>query len=235
VAVAQAHKFAGLDTPTAAAAVRETMRGIRRTLGVSQTQKTPLMSDSLRAIGQLLPDDLMGARDRALLFVGFGGAFRRAELVALDADNVCFTDDGLVITLEKSKTDQESHGRTVGIPFGSFPLTCPVRALKNWLKLSGIKEGPLFRSIGRWDQVGSSRLSDKMVANIVKKRVAAIGFDPTRFAGHSLRSGFASSAAKAGRSERSIMRQTGHRSTTMVRRYIRDASLFSDNPVAGLL
>jgi integrase len=190
---------------------------------------------NLRAMVGELGDDLLDTRNLALLLLGFAGAFRRSELVGLNVKDVEFTCDGLIITVERSKTDQEGRGSKIGIPYGGSPLTCPVRALRSWLTAANISEGPVFRGVGRWNQVGRRRLNDRAVARVVKKYTSLIGLDSSRYSGHSLRSGFATSAAKAGKSERSIMNQTGHRSVAMVRRYIRQGSLFNDNAAAGLL
>ncbi len=179
-----------------------------------------------------LPNSLLGVRDRALLLVGFSGAFRRSELVALDVADVAVTRDGLVVTIRRSKTDQEGEGRKIGIPYGSNPATCPVRALQDWLAQCGFTEGPLYRPIDRFGKVASMRLSAAAVADIVKRYAAAVGLKASDFAGHSLRSGLATSAAMGGASERSIMAQTRHRSVATVRRYIRDGSLFRENAVA---
>ncbi len=141
------------------------------------------------------------------------------------------TTDGLVVTLRRSKTDQEGAGRTVGIPYGSDPTTCPVRATTGWITAAGLTAGPLFRGITRHGRVGS-RLSDWAVAQVVKAAAVGAGLDPTLYAGHSLRAGLATSAAAAGVSERSIMAQTGHKSLPMVRKYIRAGSLFQDNAAA---
>lgn len=234
-AISQAHQAAGHESPTRAAAVRETWKGICRKHGTEQKGKAPAVVETIRAmIAALSPDTMIGRRDRALLLVGFAGAFRRSELVGLDVADVEFTADGLVVTLRRSKTDQEGAGRKVGIPYGSDPSTCPVRALRAWLDAAGIVSGPLFRPVNRHGQVGARRLSDKAVALIVKRAAAAAGFDPSRFAGHSLRAGLATAASAAGKSERAIMEQTGHRSVTMVRRYIRDGSLFRENAAAGI-
>ena len=231
-AISQAHQIAGMDTPTGSAKVRLVMAGIRRTKGTAQTCKTPILVDDLRRMLAGLPENLLGVRDRVLLLIGFCGAFRRSELVALDVFDVSVTREGLVVTIRRSKTDQEAEGRKIGIPYASHLETCPVRSLQDWLEKSGITEGPLFRPIDRFGKMASIRLSAAAVADIVKKYVAAVGLDATEFAGHSLRSGLATSAAAAGASERSIMRQTGHRSEKMVRRYIKDGSLFRENAVA---
>ena len=175
----------------------------------------------------------MGKRDRALLLVGFAGAFRRSELVSLDVSDVTFDPNGLTIRLRRSKTDQEGEGRKVGLPYGSNLATCPVRALQEWLSAGSISEEALFVGINRHG-TPQGRLSACAVALIVKKVVAAAGLNPDLYAGHSLRAGLATSAAMAGVSERSIMAQTGHRSVQMVRRYIRDGSLFRENAAAGI-
>ena len=152
-----------------------------------------------------------------------------------DVGDLTFTDDGIEVTLRRSKTDQEGEGRKVGIPFGSAPATCPVRAVRAWIEALGAEDGPLFRVVSRSGDLLSQRASGRSVARAVKRAAARAGLDPARFSGHSLRAGLATSAAKAGKSERAIMKQTGHRSATMVRRYIRDADLFSENAAAGLL
>ena len=154
--------------------------------------------------------------------------------MALDTADVEETADGLVVTIRRSKTDQDGQGRRVGLPYGSNPATCPVRALRAWHAASGITEGPLFRPINRHGQIQDRRLTAQSVALVVKRVAEAAGLDPARFSGHSLRSGLATSAAAAGVSERSIMNQTGHKSVVMVRKYIREGSLFRDNAAAGV-
>jgi site-specific recombinase XerC len=145
-AISQAHQIAGVETPTKSSQVRLVMAGIRRTKGTAQAAKTPVLVDDLRRMISRLPENLLGVRDRALLLIGFGGAFRRSELVALDVADVAVTRDGLVVTIRRSKTDQEGEGRKLGIPYGSNPATCPVRALQDWQSQCGFTEGPLFRS-----------------------------------------------------------------------------------------
>jgi len=232
--ISQAHQMAELESPTTSSKVRMVMAGIRRNKGTAQTAKTPVLVTDLRQMIERLSDSLLGVRDRALLLIGFSGGFRRSELVALDRADVNFTREGLVITIRRSKTDQEGEGRKIGVPYGSTLATCPIRSLQEWIERSGITEGPIFRPINRHGKMAAIRLSGAAVADIVKRYVGAVGLDSATFAGHSLRSGLATSAAMAGASERSIMNQTGHRSLNMVRRYIRDGSLFRDNAVAGL-
>jgi site-specific recombinase XerD len=235
-AIAKAHRVAGYESPTRSEAVHLTMRGIRRTHGVAPTQKVPAVLADLRAMLATCPDNLIGTRDRAILLLGFAGAFRRSELVSLDVTDLTFGERGLTITLRRSKGDQEGEGAKIGIPFGRHSLTCPVTAVRDYMDMSHVSEGPLFRPVNRHGHVGEQRLSDRAVALVVKRAAERAGLDPAQYAGHSLRAGLATSAAAAGAHERDIMRQTGHRSVQMLRRYIRDADLFRDNAaaIAGL-
>jgi integrase len=231
-AIAEAHKAAGYESPTHDPVVRNTMKGIRRTVGTAPVQKAAALTADIVAMIDQTDAGIIGVRDAALVLLGFAGAFRRSELVCLNVEDCAFTRDGLTVTLRRSKTDQEGAGRKVGIPYGSNPATCPVRRVQDWL--AQIASGPLFRSINRAGQVQPNRLSGIDVARILKKLASRAGLDPTRFAGHSLRAGHATAAAIAGASERSIMAQTGHRSLPMVRRYIRDGNLFRENSAAKL-
>ena len=233
-AVTEAHKAVGLESPTHSPIVANTMKGSRRTLGTAPTQKAPAVTADIRAMLEATDEGAIGSRDRALILLGFAGAFRRSELVALDAEDCAFGKDGLTVLLRRSKTDQEGQGRKVGIPYGSNPETCPVRVLQAWMEEAAISVGPLFRSLNRHGQVQAGRLSGLDVARVVKKLANRAGLDAAKYAGHSLRSGHATSAAIAGASERSIMRQTGHRSVQMVRRYIRDGNLFRENSAGKL-
>ena len=235
-AISKAHAIAGHPSPATMQqpAVSETLKGIRRTVGTAQTTKAPLLTADVRRMVEALPNTLAGRRDRALLLLGFAGGFRRSELAALDVGDVLPTDDGLVVKLRRSKTDPEGKGREVGIPYGSTPSTCPVRALMTWKTAAGISEGTLFRGIDRHGNVGAVRLHKDSVGLVVKRAAEAAGLDPAKYAGHSLRAGLATQAYLNGAGELAIMRQTGHRSLQMVRRYIRDGSLFRENPAAKL-
>ena len=227
--------MAGKESPTSSAQVLEIMKGIRRSLGTSQVQKSAVEVQNLRAMVQALGNDLLGLRDRALLLVGFAGAFRRGELVGLDVKHLEFTSEGVIITLQLSKTDQNGRGRKIGIPFGGSPLTCPVRALRAWLDAANISEGPVFRGVGRWNQFGPRRLNDRAVARMIKKITSLIGLHPMFYSGHSLDRGLQQVRRERANAESLLMAQTGHRSTAMVRKYIRQGSLFLDNAAAGLL
>jgi len=227
-AIKEAHRQKGEPLDGNHTALREVWAGIKRTKGTATTGKAPTLTADIIAMVSALPDTLLGTRDRALLLVGFAGAFRRSELCALRKSDLSFTQDGLTVTIRRSKTDQEGQGRKVGIPFGSNARTCPVVALQAWIKASGIERGRVFRSITRHGKV-NGKLWAQSVALVVKRSAKATGLDPSKLAGHSLRSGFATSAAAAGATERSIMKQTGHRSLPTLRGYIRDGSLFREN------
>jgi integrase len=198
------------------------MKGIRRTIGTAPGQKAASLTDDIRAMVNATDAGIIGIRDRVLILLGFAGAFRRSELVGLDAEDCAFGKDGLTATLRRSKVDQEGVGRKIGIPYGSNAETCPVRTMQAWIEQAAITAEPVFRSINRHGHVKTGRLSGIDVARVVKKLVDCAGLDATKDAGHSLRPGHATAAARAGASERSIMNQTGHRSVQMVRRYIRD-------------
>jgi integrase len=234
-AIAKAHKAAGCDSPIREnMLISETLKGIKRTHGSAVARKAPILTDDLRLMLRCLPGKLLGVRDRALLLVGFVGAFRRPELVSLDVGDLKFTSEGLLITLRRSKTDQEGAGREVAIPHGAHESTCPVRALQAWLAATAIEDGPVFRSMNRHGRVFPERLSDHAVALAVKRYATKAGLDSKALAGHSLRAGFVTSAARAGEPERRIMRQTGHKSVEMVLRYVRNANIFTDNAAVAL-
>src|SRR5690606_33256473 len=179
VSICQAHKLHGFPSPRKAPEVTEVLQGIRRTLGVAPNQKDPVLVDTLRAlIEPMRREDPGDARDRALLCLGFASGCRRSELVALDVGDISFGDDGLEITIRRSKTDQEGLGRKVGIPYGGRPRTCPVRAVRDWLDVSLLTEGPLFRPVNRFGKILPRRLTDQSVALIVKRWALEAGLDP---------------------------------------------------------
>ena len=228
------HKAAGHPSPTTDERVRLVNAGIRRVHGVAPRQVRPVVTEDLRRMVNSCGDDPAGVRDRALLLIGFAAALRRSELVGLDATDVERTGDGLVLTLRKSKTDQEGAGRKIGVPYGSHLSTCPVRAWQSWIETAGITQGALFRGIDRHGHIAATRLSDRGVALIVKRRAKAAGIDPESVSGHSLRAGLATSAAAAGVSERAIAATTGHKSMTVLRSYIREGTLFTENAAAAV-
>jgi integrase len=233
-AISAAHRSAGYDSPTKEEAVRLVRRGVRRTLGTAQRQVHPVTVADLRTMLEGLGIDPAGCRDRALLLLGFAGALRRSELVGLDVADVTERPDGLTVRLLRSKTDQEGAGRTVGVPYGSKQATCPVRAWRTWLEVSGITEGAAFRPVDRHGRIGPTPLSAQAVALVLKRHAARVGLDPGEVAGHSLRAGLATSAAAAGVPERVIAEQTGHKGTAMLRRYIREGSLFRENAASAV-
>jgi integrase len=204
---------------------------LRRQLGVAQQQKTALEIDPLRAVLARIPDDVRGVRDRALLLIGWAAALRRSELAAMVASDLRFEPDGLIIELRRSKTDQEAAGEVVAVPFGAQAETCPVRAVRTWLAVAG-DDGAVFRRIDRHRKIGSN-LTATAIASIIRARTAAAEI-PGDFAGHSLRAGFATTAAHAGRSETSIMRHGRWKSVQVARRYIRNGSRWLNNPAVGL-
>ena len=232
--LSEAHRAADSKSPTRSTLVRSTWQGIRREKGIATQGKEPALADHIRAmVAHLKEGTLLSARDRALLLIPrFAGAMRRSELVGLDVSDVVETEEGLAVTIRRSKTDQYGAGRKIGIPYGSTPLTCPVRVLRSWLQETGLAEGPLFRAVDRHGKVSESRLSDQTVARVVKRALREAGRNAERFAGHSLRAGLATQAAMGGASERSIQEQTGHKSLMMLRRYIRDGNLFRENAAA---
>ena len=210
------------------------MRGIRRERGCAQRQAKPLLRDDLFAVLATSGEGLKDIRDRALLLIGFAGGFRRSELVALNCTDKERVRQGIVINLCKSKTDQEGAGRKIGVPFGRS-IWCPVTALERWLEAADIEDGPIFRRVDRHRRVSTERLSAEAVCLVVRERAAAAGFVPRGFSGHSLRAGFATSAAQAGVSALKIRSQTGHASGAMLARYVRDGEMFMDNAAGRLL
>jgi site-specific recombinase XerD len=233
--ISVAHRAKGKESPTKSDVVRRTMRGIRRTYGVAPARKAPLRTGDVRSlVGTLNLDSLLGVRDRAILVLGFAGAFRRSELVALDLDDVVENGDGLIVTIRRSKTDQEGEGTSIGLPYGSDPSTCPVRTLRAWLDAAAIDDGAIFRRVDRWGNVGG-RLSGRAVATVVQRTAEAAGLDPARLGGHSLRAGLITSAVEAGAQEWRVMRHSRHKSVHVFRGYVRDLNLLDgSNPVAAV-
>ena len=234
--ISKAHQAAGFSTPASMrhAVVSETLKGIRRTLGTAQPGKEPLLTADILKMLAALDDGLPGSRDRALLLVGFAGGFRRSEIVSLDVDDIRETADGLVIRVRRSKTDPEARGMTVALPYGSLAATCPVRSYRAWIAAAGIEFGPAFRSVDRHGRLSQGQMNAGSVARLIKRAAEAAGLDPAGYAGHSLRAGFATQAFLNGAAEVAIMRQTRHKSLNTLRKYIRDRSLFRDNPAARL-
>jgi site-specific recombinase XerD len=232
--IAYTHRTAGYAWSTKPP-ITTVMAGIRRRLGVATSKKAPVGDSELRRLVDVLGADLLGLRDRALLTLGWFTACRRSELVALTVADLAPVEQGIIVTVRRSKTDQDGRGEEKGVPYAGDPAVCAVRAVRVWLEASGIAEGPVFRGLVRTGVVAERALSDREVARIVQRAVARAGLPPSAFAGHSLRSGFISTAARRGKSLDSIMRQSGHRSEHVARGYIQHATLFDDNAAAGLL
>jgi integrase len=228
-AVAAVHRRRGMVSPGEDPSVRAVWRGIKRQLGVAQEARKPTLTQDLRAMLDHLPEGLVGVRDRAILLLGFAGALRRSEIVALTASSVALVEEGLVITIASGQTDQERRGRQVGVPYGDHQETCPVHGLLGWVEAAGITSGPLFRAVSRGGVVAPEPLSDRTVARIVQRALRRTGIDPKGFAAHSLRAGCAIQASMGGASEFSIHEQTGIRSTKVVRQYAASGVLFRDN------
>ena len=233
VSIGVIHKIKGHYLDTKHPIIIENLMGIKRRKGINQKAKKPLLINNLKQIIDVINKekeaDLKKLRNKALLLIGFAGGFRRNELVSLNAEDLEFVFEGLKITLKKSKTDQFGEGFSKGIPYFDNSLYCPVKSLKNWLNISKINKGPLFVRFSKGIKITNNRLSDQSVALIIKDYLIRAGIDSKEYSGHSLRSGFATSAAEAGAEERSIMAITGHKSTEMVRRYIKEANLFNNN------
>ncbi len=233
--LAKAHRSSGHGNPCEAELVRSTMRGIRRSFGTKQRQAAAILRDDLFAMLDRLGDQrLKDIRDRALLLIGFATAMRRSELASLDIEDIEFTAKGMMVTLRRSKTDQEGQGRRIAVPFGRT-RHCPVTALKAWLTILDRSSGPIFVRINKHGQKLDRRISGEAVSRVVKTRIAEAGYDPKSFSGHSLRAGFATSAAEAGASTFKIRQTTGHRTETSLSRYIRDVDLFADAAISLLL
>jgi integrase len=237
--ITKAHRMTGHASPVDNPEVQEVLAGIRRTIGTKPSQKKAAVLSILRSMCESCPQGTIhGIRDRAVLLVAWAGAFRRSEVVSLLVEDVEFVDGGLMVTVRKSKTDQEGAGARIGIPFGSDPATCPVRCLKAWLCASGITNGTLFRPIlrGKATAYGRAPARDggKLIARIVKRAAKRAGLDPRLFGGHSLRAGLATQAAMAGKPDRVIMRQGRWVDRRTLERYIREGTVFRENAAAGI-
>ncbi len=234
-AIAVTHSEANAVSPTVHPQVRKLMTGLRRTKGVEQNGKRALTVNELRRMIATLGDDPTSLRDKALLLVGFVGGLRRSELVAINVGDLRLDDRGYALTIRRSKTDPEGEGRQVALPYSADPLLCPVRALQAWLETGAIERGAVFRRVRRGGNTTTQRLSAQSVGLVVKKLAGAAALTrPDELGGHSLRAGFATTAAAAGASERAIANQTGHRSMQVLRRYIRQATTFDDNAATEL-
>ena len=176
-------------------------------------------------------EEIKKFRDRSILLIGFSGGFRRNEIISLDFEDLDFVTEGLKINLKRSKTDQFGEGSVKGLPYFNNSQYCPVISLKKWIEVSNIGSGPLFRRFSKGSKLTENRLTDQTVALLIKKYLELAGINSKNYSGHSLRSGFATSAAESGAEERSIMAMTGHKSTEMVRRYIKEANIFKNNPL----
>jgi integrase len=232
VGISRAHACQGLPDPAKNDLVRTVLRGVRRKNGTAQRQVAPLLKQDLLAILPLMRGT-KGIRDRALLLLGFAGALRRSELVALDVADLQFVSEGMIVHQRRSKTDQEGAGRKIAVPNGRTSA-CPVKAVRQWLEHAHIESGAVFRSISKGQVIAAGRLTGPSVALILKAYAEKAGLPAANISGHSLRSGLVTSAAQIGVSAYKIQQQTGHRSAEMLARYIRDANLFENN-AAGLL
>ena len=233
VSIGVIHKLKGHYLDTKHPSIIENIMGIKRRKGSVQKGKKPILISSLikiiNAIDDQKTDEIKKIRDRSIILIGFSGGFRRNEIVSLDYDDLDFVPEGLKITLKRSKTDQFGEGTLKGLPYFDSSQYCPVLSLKKWIETSNINSGPLFRRFSKGSKLTDNRLTDQTVALLIKKYLNLAGIDSKNYSGHSLRSGFATSAAESGAEERSIMAMTGHKSTEMVRRYIKEANLFKNN------
>tara|TARA_B100001057_G_C22678421_1_gene882770 strand:+ start:53 stop:1009 length:957 start_codon:yes stop_codon:yes gene_type:complete len=233
VSIGMVHKIKGHYLDTKHPVIIENLMGIKRRKGTYQKAKKPILINDLKHIIDVInkenEPEIKKLRNKALLLIGFSGGFRRNELVSLDYEDIEFVFEGIKIRLKNSKTDQFGEGFTKGIPHFENSIYCPVSNLKKWINISKIKKGPLFTRFSKGSKITNVRLSNQSVALIIKDYLLKAGIDNQNYSGHSLRSGFATSAAESGAEERSIMAITGHKSTEMVRRYIKEANLFKNN------
>ena len=233
VSIGVVHKLKGHYLDTKHPVIIENLMGIKRKKGSIQIGKKPILINHLKKIINVIDNQkiekIKKLRNRTLILIGFGGGFRRTELISIDYEDLDFVEEGLKITLRRSKTDQFGKGMVKGIPYFTNEKYCPVISLKNWINLSKIKTGPIFRRFAKGSILTSNRLTDQSVVLIIKDCLNLAGIENKNFSGHSLRSGFATVAAESGADERSIMAMTGHKTTQMVRRYIKEANIFKNN------
>ena len=233
VSIGVIHKLRGHYLDTKHPLIIENIMGIKRRKGSIQKGKKPLLINHLKKIINVIDyinkDEINKLRDRSIILIGFSGGFRRNELVSLDFEDLDFVDEGLKVNVKKSKTDQFGEGLVKGIPYFDNEKYCPVVSIQKWIQKSNINSGPLFRKFLKGSSLSDKRLSDQTVALLIKEYLKLAGIDNKHYSGHSLRSGFATSAAESGAEERSIMTMTGHKSAEMVRRYIKEANLFKNN------
>ena len=233
VSIGVIHKLKGYYLDTKHPSIIENLMGIKRRKGSVQKGKKPLLINDLKKIINVIDEEkneeIKKFRDRSIILVGFSGGFRRNEIVSLDYDDLDFVKEGLKIRLKRSKTDQFGEGSVKGLPYFDNTEYCPVVSIRKWIEISKIKSGPLFRRFTKGSKLSESRLSDQTVALLIKDYLKIAGIESRNYSGHSLRSGFATSAAESGAEERSIMAMTGHKSSEMVRRYIKEANLFKNN------
>ena len=233
VSIGVVHKMKGHYLDTKHPVIIENLMGIKRLKGSKQTGKKPILINHLKQIINVINkqkiEEIVKLRNKTLMLIGFGGGFRRTELISINHEDLEFVDEGVKITVRRSKTDQYGQGMIKGLPYFSNEIYCPVNNLKKWLEASEIKTGPIFRRFAKGSSLTEHRLTDQSVVLIIKNCLRLAGIANENYSGHSLRSGFATVAADAGADERSIMAMTGHKSTQMVRRYIREANIFKNN------
>ena len=233
VSIGVIHKLKGHYLDTKHPSIIENIMGIKRRKGSIQKGKKPLLINNLKLIINVIDkqkkEGIKKLRDRSIILIGFSGGFRRNELVSLDYEDLDFVQEGLKINLRKSKTDQFGEGAIKALPYFKNSQYCPVVSLRNWLDVAKINSGALFRRFSKGSRLTEKRLTDQTVALLIKEYLQLAGIDNKNYSGHSLRSGFATSAAESGAEERNIMAMTGHKSTEMVRRYIKEANLFKNN------
>jgi integrase len=232
VGLSRAHAALNATNPTQHELVRLTLRGIARTHGKPARKLKPLVKEDILRLLMPMDRSLRGLRNQALLLITFAGGFRRSEVVVLRLENLTFQREGVVITLTRSKTDQEGKGRQVAIPFGRGSV-CPVKALTTWLETANIREGLVFRQVAKGSKLGGA-LSPKAVRELVREWSSTAGLDASNLGAHSLRAGMVTSAAQAGVPTHKIMAQTGHRSVEVMQGYIRDSDIFNQNAAGGL-